>query len=126
MFLKKHGCLQRDKKSEQNILELSFSETLATRIKRFRASLDLHPRILCISCRFELHIGALQVDNQLALTPMPVLMALEEGPSGVRPDSVLKLTLSMQASGDHVQNYPYIGVQVGFSPCKGRKCIMKG
>lgn len=59
-----------------------------------------------------MQVGSLQVDNQLALTPMPVIMALEEAAHGVRPECVLKVTLSMQAPADQVQTYPYVGVQV--------------
>ncbi|GJP54206.1 hypothetical protein CLOM_g13301 [Closterium sp. NIES-68] len=62
--------------------------------------------------RVKVRVGHLQVDNQLAVTAMPVLLAPEDPPGVVQP-YVLKLTVAMRASGDDdEQSFPYIGLQL--------------
>lgn len=54
-------------------------------------------------------VGYMQIDNQLPLTPMPVLLApeLHEG------DFVIKIVASMKAdSNEAIRVYPYLGVKV--------------
>lgn len=53
----------------------------------------------------------LQVDNQLPLTPMPVLFRPHR--AGEESDHVLKLSLTVQSNGSlDLYTYPYIEVQV--------------
>ena len=61
-------------------------------------------------CRIKVRVGHVQIDNQLALTAMPVLLAPQEAP-GVRQDYVIKLTIASQTEHDE-EVYPYIGLQV--------------
>ncbi|KAF9594340.1 hypothetical protein IFM89_030469 [Coptis chinensis] len=62
--------------------------------------------------RFKLRMHSLQVDNQMPLSPTPVLFRPQR--VGEQLDSILKLSLTMQSNGplDH-WIYPYIGFHVG-------------
>lgn len=65
------------------------------------------------SYRFKLRVLGIQLDNQLPLTPMPVLFRPQrfEGQS----DYVLKFSVTMQSNGAiDLCAYPYIGLQVIF------------
>ncbi|CAI6011354.1 unnamed protein product [Closterium sp. NIES-65] len=62
--------------------------------------------------RVKLQVGHLQIDNQLAVTAMPVLLAPEDPPGVVQP-YVLKLTVAMRPARDEdEQSFPYIGLQL--------------
>lgn len=61
-------------------------------------------------CRFTVTVGYMQVDNQLPLTPMPVLLApeLQEG-----EDFVVKAIASMKAETNEADKvYPYLSLKV--------------
>lgn len=61
--------------------------------------------------RFKLRMRGLQVDNQLPLTPMPVLFRPQR--VGEENDYIFKFSLTMQSNGSlDLCAYPYIGVQV--------------
>lgn len=62
-------------------------------------------------CRLKFKLDSLQVDNQLPLTPSPVLFMVQE--SQTHRDFLLKGTITMQDNGvmDSI-SYPYIGIQV--------------
>lgn len=61
--------------------------------------------------RFTLRLHALQVDNQLPLSPMPVLLRPPEVEE--ETDYMFKLTVTMQSNGSlDLCVYPYIGIQV--------------
>lgn len=56
----------------------------------------------------------IQVDNQLPLTPMPVLLRPQK--SGEDNDYVLKFSVTMQEIGSlDLSVYPYIGLHVSLS-----------
>lgn len=56
-------------------------------------------------------MAGIQLDNQLPLTPMPVLFRHQK--SSDELDHVLKLTVTVQSDGSsEFCVYPYIGVQV--------------
>ncbi|CAI0626123.1 unnamed protein product [Linum tenue] len=58
--------------------------------------------------RFKLRIHGIQVDNQLPLTPMPVLFRPQKG--GDEADYILKFSMTMQSNGSlDLCVYPYIG-----------------
>ena len=58
-------------------------------------------------------VGYLQADNQLPLTPMPVLLAPEPHDG---EDYVIKAIASMKAeTNEAVQVYPYLGLKVRYS-----------
>ncbi|KAI4370200.1 hypothetical protein MLD38_018571 [Melastoma candidum] len=60
--------------------------------------------------RCKLRMRGLQVDNQLPLTPMPVLFRPQR--AGEESDHVLKLSMTMQSNGSlDLHTYPYIEVQ---------------
>jgi vacuolar protein sorting-associated protein 13A/C len=57
-------------------------------------------------------VDGLQVDNQLPLTPMPVLFTTQD--AGNKPEFLLKLTATTNDQGmADYYSYPYIGIQVG-------------
>ncbi|KAG0559465.1 hypothetical protein KC19_10G107200 [Ceratodon purpureus] len=60
--------------------------------------------------RLKIRVDSLQIDNQLPLTPYPVLFMLQE--SQAHPDFLLKCTITTQDNGvlDYFF-YPYIGIQ---------------
>ncbi|XP_047340404.1 uncharacterized protein LOC124943990 [Impatiens glandulifera] len=61
--------------------------------------------------RFKVILGQLQVDNQLPLTPMPVLLAPEQATDMNHP--VFKMTLTIHnETADGIQVYPYIYIRV--------------
>ncbi|XP_039123130.1 uncharacterized protein LOC120259563 isoform X5 [Dioscorea cayenensis subsp. rotundata] len=61
--------------------------------------------------RFKLIIGRLQVDNQLPLTPVPVLLAPEDIPDINHP--VFKATVTMNKENiDGIEVYPYVYIRV--------------
>lgn len=63
------------------------------------------------TCRFKLRLHSLQVDNQLPLSPLPVLFRPQR--LGAETDYVLKISVTIQSNGSHdLCVYPYIGVQV--------------
>ncbi|XP_042516642.1 uncharacterized protein LOC122090931 isoform X2 [Macadamia integrifolia] len=58
--------------------------------------------------RFKLRMHAIQVDNQLPLTPMPVILRPQK--VGGQIDYILKLSLTAQSNGSpDLRIYPYIG-----------------
>ncbi|XP_043726204.1 uncharacterized protein LOC122672780 isoform X2 [Telopea speciosissima] len=58
--------------------------------------------------RFKLKMHAIQVDNQLPLTPMPVILRPQK--VGEQIDYILKLSLTAQSNGSlDLHIYPYIG-----------------
>ncbi|KAJ4956285.1 hypothetical protein NE237_013068 [Protea cynaroides] len=58
--------------------------------------------------RFKLRMHAIQVDNQLPLTPMPVILRPQK--VGEQIDYILKLSLTAQSNGSlDLRIYPYIG-----------------
>ncbi|XP_042475866.1 uncharacterized protein LOC122057714 isoform X2 [Macadamia integrifolia] len=58
--------------------------------------------------RFKLRMHAIQVDNQLPLTPMPVILRPQK--VGEQTDYILKLSLTAQSNGSlDLCIYPYIG-----------------
>lgn len=60
--------------------------------------------------RFKVRVAGLQVDNQLPLTPMPVLFRTQVPANSL--DFVLKCTITLQDDGSSNRYlYPYIGVQ---------------
>ncbi|KAK4798434.1 hypothetical protein SAY86_030760 [Trapa natans] len=60
--------------------------------------------------RFKIRLRSLQVDNQLPLTPMPVLFRPQR--VGDETDYVFKLSVTQQSNGSHdLCVYPYIGIQ---------------
>ncbi|PIN00426.1 hypothetical protein CDL12_27074 [Handroanthus impetiginosus] len=60
--------------------------------------------------RLKIRMGGIQVDNQLPLTPMPVLFRPQR--IGEETDYMLKLTITQQSSGSlDLCIYPYIGFQ---------------
>ncbi|KAF5202036.1 Vacuolar protein sorting-associated protein 13c [Thalictrum thalictroides] len=62
--------------------------------------------------RFKLRLHSIQVDNQLPLSPMPVLFRPQR--VGEKLDYILKLSLTMQSNGSlDLWIYPYIGFHVG-------------
>ncbi|KAL5700718.1 hypothetical protein ACHQM5_026131 [Ranunculus cassubicifolius] len=62
--------------------------------------------------RFKLRMQSIQVDNQLPLSPMPVLFRPQR--VGEELDNILKFSLTMQSNGSQdLLNYPYIGFHVG-------------
>lgn len=65
--------------------------------------------------RFKLRLDGLQVDNQILLTPMPVLFRPQIATNQL--EFLLKLTLTMQDRGspDNYM-YPYLNIQVPSSP----------
>jgi vacuolar protein sorting-associated protein 13A/C len=64
--------------------------------------------------RFKLRMRGIQVDNQLPLTPMPVLFRPQR--VGEETDYVLKFSLTIQSNGSlDLCVYPYIGVHVSMS-----------
>ncbi|KAG0557949.1 hypothetical protein KC19_11G167800 [Ceratodon purpureus] len=61
--------------------------------------------------RFTVMVGYMQADNQLPLTPMPVLLAPEELHEG--EDYVIKAIASMKTEiNEAVQVYPYLGLKL--------------
>lgn len=61
--------------------------------------------------RFKLRMHGIQVDNQLPLSPMPVLFRPQRVGEGT--EYILKFSLTMQSNGSlDLCVYPYIGVQV--------------
>ncbi|CAL9040995.1 unnamed protein product [Musa banksii] len=61
--------------------------------------------------RFKLRMDEIQVDNQLPLSPMPVLFRLQR--VGEQTDFVLKFSMTMQTNNSlDFCVYPYIGLQV--------------
>ncbi|KAG0568137.1 hypothetical protein KC19_7G189300 [Ceratodon purpureus] len=60
--------------------------------------------------RLKFRVDSLQIDNQLPLTPSPVLFMVQE--SQTQRDFLLKCTITMQENGmlDYF-SYPYIGIQ---------------
>ncbi|XP_058190168.1 uncharacterized protein LOC131307586 isoform X5 [Rhododendron vialii] len=61
--------------------------------------------------RFKLILGYLQLDNQLPLTPMPVLLAPEQTIDMHHP--VFKMTITIRNENpDGVQVYPYVYIRV--------------
>lgn len=64
--------------------------------------------------RFKLRMRGIQVDNQLPLTPMPVLFRPQR--VGEETDYSLKFSLTIQSNGSlDLCVYPYIGVHVSMS-----------
>eukprot|EP01018_Ginkgo_biloba_P025446 Gb_15429 [translate_table: standard] len=65
--------------------------------------------------RFKLRLDGLQIDNQIPLTPMPVLFRPQIAVNQL--DSLLKFTVTMQDHGSS-DNYtcPYLGIQGPSSP----------
>lgn len=62
--------------------------------------------------RMKVQIGYLQLDNQLAQTAMPVLLAPQEG-SEVQQDHILKLSVTSQSMGPSDEEwYRYIGFEL--------------
>jgi vacuolar protein sorting-associated protein 13A/C len=60
--------------------------------------------------RFKLRMCGIQVDNQLPLTPMPVLFRPQR--VGDENDYILKLSMTQQSNGSvDLCVYPYIGIQ---------------
>ncbi|EPS74076.1 hypothetical protein M569_00677, partial [Genlisea aurea] len=60
--------------------------------------------------RLKIRMGGIQVDNQLPLTPMPVLIRPQR--VGEDIDFILKLSITQQSSGSFdLCIYPYIGLQ---------------
>ncbi|KAK4405432.1 putative vacuolar protein sorting-associated protein 13A [Sesamum angolense] len=60
--------------------------------------------------RFKIRMGGIQLDNQLPLTPMPVLFRPQR--VGEDTDYILKLSVTQQSSGAlDLLIYPYIGLQ---------------
>ncbi|CAM6102066.1 unnamed protein product [Calypogeia fissa] len=60
--------------------------------------------------RFKLRVDGLQVDNQLPLTPMPVLFTAQD--AGNKPEFLLKLTATTNDQGmTDYYSYPYVGIQ---------------
>lgn len=58
-------------------------------------------------------MGRIQIDNQLPLTPMPVLFRTQR--IGEDTDYILKLSVTQQSSGSlDLCIYPYIGLQVSY------------
>jgi len=63
--------------------------------------------------RFKLRMCGLQVDNQLPLTPTPVLFRPQRVVS--ETDYILKFSITMQSDGSlDLCVYPYIGLHVSF------------
>lgn len=61
--------------------------------------------------RFKLILGHLQLDNQLPLTPMPVLLAPEQTSDVNHP--VFKMTVTQHNENtDGIQIYPYVYIRV--------------
>ncbi|KAH6757936.1 calcium-dependent lipid-binding family protein [Perilla frutescens var. hirtella] len=61
--------------------------------------------------RLKMRMGGIQIDNQLPLTPMPVLFRPQR--VGEDSDYILKLSMTQQSSGSlDLCIYPYIGLQV--------------
>ena len=61
--------------------------------------------------RIKLRMRGIQVDNQLPLTPMPVLFRPQR--LGVEADYILKFSMTQQSDGSlDFHAYPYIGLQV--------------
>lgn len=61
--------------------------------------------------RLKIRMGGIQIDNQLPLTPMPVLFRPQR--VGEDSDYILKLSVTQQSSGSlDLCIYPYIGLQV--------------
>eukprot|EP00850_Spirogloea_muscicola_P018627 SM000173S02996 [mRNA] locus=s173:28246:52241:- [translate_table: standard] len=64
--------------------------------------------------RLKLRIGHIQVDNQLASTSMPVLLA-PISPANQRPEFVVKFVVAIQDTGAaDEQSFPYISLQLVF------------
>lgn len=64
--------------------------------------------------RFKVRMCGLQVDNQLPLTPMPVLFRPQRGVS--ETDYILKCSITMQSNGSlDLCVYPYIGLHVSIT-----------
>ncbi|KAK9139107.1 hypothetical protein Scep_008788 [Stephania cephalantha] len=62
--------------------------------------------------RIKIRMHAIQVDNQLPLTPMPVLFRPQK--VGEQADYIIKFSLTIQSNGSlDLLNYPYIGFYVG-------------
>ncbi|KAL2613699.1 hypothetical protein R1flu_025391 [Riccia fluitans] len=60
--------------------------------------------------RYKFRVDGLQIDNQLPLTPMPVLFSPQD--SGNRPEFLLKLTATTKDEGlPDRYSFPYIGIQ---------------
>ncbi|KAL3679175.1 hypothetical protein R1sor_022131 [Riccia sorocarpa] len=60
--------------------------------------------------RYKFRVDGLQIDNQLPLTPMPVLFCPQD--SGSRPEFLLKLTATTKDEGlPDRYSFPYIGIQ---------------
>ncbi|XVE82332.1 hypothetical protein DITRI_Ditri15bG0139900 [Diplodiscus trichospermus] len=58
--------------------------------------------------RFKLRMGGIQIDNQLPLTPTPVLFRPQK--NGQERDYILKISLTLQTNGSlDLCVYPYIG-----------------
>lgn len=65
--------------------------------------------------RFKLRMHGIQVDNQLPLTPMPVLFRPQK--IGDETDYILKFSMTLQSNGSlDLCVYPYIGFNVSFFP----------
>lgn len=63
-------------------------------------------------CRFTVKVGYMQIDNQLPLTPMPVLLA----PELHEEDFVIKAIASMKVeTNEAIQVYPYLGLKVCYA-----------
>lgn len=64
-----------------------------------------------VKCRFKIRMHGIQVDNQLPLTPMPVLFRPQR--VGGETDYILKFSMTQQSNGSlDLCIYPYIGLQV--------------
>jgi hypothetical protein len=73
--------------------------------------------IFLLCSRFKLRMCGLQVDNQLPLTPMPVLFRPQRVVS--ETDYILKFSITMQSNGSlDLCVYPYIGLHVSISILK--------
>ncbi|KAE8735935.1 hypothetical protein F3Y22_tig00000313pilonHSYRG00026 [Hibiscus syriacus] len=60
--------------------------------------------------RFKLRMKGIQMDNQLPLTPTPVLFRPQK--SGQETDNILKISVTMQTKGSlDLSVYPYVGFQ---------------
>lgn len=63
--------------------------------------------------RFKLRMHGIQVDNQLPLTPMPVLFRPQK--VGHETDYILKFSMTLQSNGSlDLCVYPYIGFSVSW------------
>lgn len=67
--------------------------------------------ICCSVYRLKLRMHGIQLDNQLPLTPMPVLFRPHR--IGEEMDYILKFSVTMQSNGSlDLCVYPYIGLHV--------------